>query len=160
MGRSISPTPGGGGPNYDLTADDYPFHKLDNPTDRDSTIINSIDDVTSSQGVHAAIFNDIEIDERIDDCTNIPDAFGFTVDGLNVRRVEPRNTPTVINAVFNHRNFWDGRANNIFNGVDNRGLRNTDAMILENQGGTLVPVPVAFENSSLASQAVVPVISG
>src|SRR5262245_51186482 len=25
-----------------------------------------------------------------------------------VRRVEPRNTPTVLNAVYNFRNFWDG----------------------------------------------------
>ncbi|MFD2272955.1 cytochrome c peroxidase [Undibacterium arcticum] len=30
--------------------------------------------------------------------------------------MEPRNTPTVINATFNFRNFWDGRANNMFNG--------------------------------------------
>ena len=36
---------------------------------------------------------------------------------VETRRVEPRNTPTVINAVFNFRNFWDGRANNVFNGV-------------------------------------------
>ena len=29
----------------------------------------------------------------------------------------PRNTPTVINAVFNVRNLWDGRASDIFTGL-------------------------------------------
>ncbi len=47
----------------------------------------------------------------------------FHVDGLIHRKVEPRQTPTVINAVFNFRQFWDGRANNQFNGVDPFGAR-------------------------------------
>ena len=38
--------------------------------------------------------------------------------GVNTRKVEPRNTPTVVNAAFMRRNFWDGRASNTFNGVD------------------------------------------
>ena len=45
------------------------------------------------------------------------------------RRVEPRNTPTVINAVFNHRQFWDGRAENVFNGVNHLGERDPDARV-------------------------------
>ncbi len=48
---------------------------------------------------------------------------GFQVGGVNTRRVEPRNTPSVINAVFNHRQFWDGRAENVFNGVNHLGQR-------------------------------------
>ena len=47
----------------------------------------------------------------------------FNVTGYSVRQVEPRNTPTVINAVYNFRNFWDGRANNVFNGLDPFGMR-------------------------------------
>jgi cytochrome c peroxidase len=47
----------------------------------------------------------------------------FHADGLIHRKVEPRQTPTVINAVFNFRQFWDGRANNQFNGVDPFGAR-------------------------------------
>ena len=47
----------------------------------------------------------------------------------NVRRVEPRNTPTMINAVFNHRNFWDMRAQNLFNGVNPFGDRDPDAFV-------------------------------
>ena len=47
----------------------------------------------------------------------------------NVRRVEPRNTPTMINAVFNHRNFWDLRAQNLFNGVSPFGNRDANAFL-------------------------------
>ena len=45
------------------------------------------------------------------------DAPAFIVEGLNVRQVGARNAPSVFNAVFNFRNFWDGRANNIFSGL-------------------------------------------
>lgn len=47
----------------------------------------------------------------------------FHANGLIYRKVEPRNTPTSINAVFNIRQFWDGRANNQFNGIDPFGRR-------------------------------------
>ena len=47
----------------------------------------------------------------------------------NTRRVEPRNTPSMINAVFNHRQFWDGRAENVFNGVNHLGQRDPDAKV-------------------------------
>jgi len=153
----FDPTGSGGlGPNHTLTALDYPFHKLANPTDRDSAILFDTDDVTSSQGVHSGDFVDIVLSEPDDNCNVTPDPFGFSIDGINVRRVEPRNTPTVINAAFNHRNFWDGRANNVFNGADHNGPRNSAARIHENQGGNLVEIQVAFENSALASQAVGP----
>ena len=46
-----------------------------------------------------------------------------------MRRVEPRNTPTMINAVFNHRNFWDMRAQHLFNGVNPFGDRDPDAIL-------------------------------
>jgi len=47
----------------------------------------------------------------------------FHTNGLIHRKVEPRQTPTVINAVFNFRQFWDGRANSQFNGIDPFGAR-------------------------------------
>ena len=79
----------------------------------------------SSQGVHYAIFGQ--------NGRQAPDPDGFYV-GLgrrrgNVRRVEPRNTPTMINAVFNHRNFWDMRAQNVFNGVNPFGDRDPNAFV-------------------------------
>ena len=35
---------------------------------------------------------------------------------INTRKVTGRNTPSAVNAVFNFRNFWDGRAQNVCNG--------------------------------------------
>jgi len=58
--------------------------------------------------------------------------------------VTGRNAPTVIAAVFNRDNFWDGRANHNFNGLNPFG--NTP-----NGSGTLT-----IANASLASQAVGP----
>jgi cytochrome c peroxidase len=85
---------------------------------------------------------------------------GFAVGSINTRRVEPRNTPSVINAVFNHRQFWDGRAENIFNGVNHLGRRDPAARVLRvEESGELAEVIVALENSSLASQAVAPIVS-
>src|SRR5438309_2244354 len=37
---------------------------------------------------------------------------------INTRRVTGRNTPSAVDAVFNFRNFWDGRAQNVCNGVN------------------------------------------
>ena len=42
---------------------------------------------------------------------------------------EARNAPTVINAVFNFDNFWDGRASFIFNGVNPFGFRDRTARL-------------------------------
>jgi len=58
---------------------------------------------------------------------SIPGTGGNAGKSLLTRKVEPRNTPTSINAAYTDRNFWDGRANNIFNGNDPFGLRNTGA---------------------------------
>ena len=78
----------------------------------------------------------------------------------NTRRVEPRNTPSVINAVFNHRQFWDGRAENIFNGVNHLGQRDPDAKVFRaDDPRNPVEVRVELDNASLASQAVAPIVS-
>jgi cytochrome c peroxidase len=140
------------GPNYRLGAADFPFRQLEDPADRESRIIADTNNVASSQGVHYAIYGF--------DGFSAPDPDGFRVGGshgANVRRVEPRNTPTMINAVFNHRNFWDLRAQNIFNGVSPFGDRDTGAFVYRVEGaGNPQKVRVRLENSSLASQAVGP----
>ena len=116
------------------------------------------DDVVSSQGVFKAEFeglsgNFADLGEPLAD-----DVFG--VGGVNTRRVEPRNTPTMINAVFNFTNFWDGRAHNVFNGVSVIGPLDEGARIhVALQNGTLVERAVAIPNSSLASQSVGPPLS-
>jgi cytochrome c peroxidase len=91
---------------------------------------------------------------------NRVDPQGFRVGGANTRRVEPRNTPSVINAVFNHRQFWDGRAENVFNGVNHLGQRDPDAKLFRaDDPWSPVEVRVELVNASLASQAVAPIVN-
>ncbi|OAN17670.1 cytochrome-c peroxidase [Photobacterium jeanii] len=147
-----------GGPNYTLTIDDFPLHRLADNKDRESEILYESDDVISSQGVSGAEFIGLGFFGHDEKCKNVEDI--FHVNGKNTRRVEPRNTPTVINAVFNFRNLWDGRANNVFNGVDPFGRRNKDAKVLrfDLKRGKLKSETVHLINSSLASQAVGPAV--
>ncbi len=160
--QTFNPTAGGGqgGPNYTLTSKDYPFHKLKDTSDRNSEVLFDTDDVTSSQGVFRRDFVSIDPDaDGRETCTEVPDF--FNVNGMNTRRNEPRNTPTMINAAFFYRSFWDGRANNVFNGVNPFGARDTGARVLELQAnGTTAPVAIRLENASAASQAVGPTLSG
>lgn len=148
------------GPNHTFTAADFPFHKLANPDDRTSTVLADTNDVASSMGVFSQKFVSLLPGLPIDLVTTVPDADGFRVGGVNVRRVEPRNTPTVINAVFNFRNFWDGRAQNDFNGVNVWGSRDPNAYLYKRQpNGTMAKTTVSLPNASLASQAVGPPLS-
>lgn len=156
----------GGNPNYTLKPDDFPFTKHANVNDA-ATRLSDINDVASSQGVFTNIFKDIvgRNNDAIDLCDVRSDSVfnhgdGFNINGINSRRVADRNTPTVINAVFNFRNFWDGRANNVFNGLDPFGLRNTAALIWKQENGVLRQVSVALPSSSMASQASGPPLSG
>lgn len=145
-----------GGPNYQLQPGDYPFHQLENVDDRSSTVLRSVDDVTSSQGVFRTKFVDIEPGSAEDVTTPLNDTT-FNVNGVNVRRVTRRNTPTVINAVFNFRNLWDGKAQNTFNGVNALGRRDKRAFVLKAPNKRqLKDVRVRINNASLASQAVGP----
>ncbi|MEH1795351.1 cytochrome c peroxidase [Nostoc sp.] len=100
-----------GGPNYTLKATDFPFHKLADVNDRKSTVISDVNDVASSEGVFNTKFVSTTPGNPQDNVTQLNDPI-FNVGGIKTRRVEPRNTPTTINAVFNFRNFWDGRAQN------------------------------------------------
>ncbi|MUG91623.1 cytochrome C peroxidase [Scytonema sp. UIC 10036] len=149
-----------GGMNYQLKPEDYPFRKLQDPNKSDSAVSADTNDVTSSQGVFYSKFIDAVPGSAEDKVEYKPDPDGFTVGNTNVRRVEPRNTPTVINAVFNFRNFWDGKAQDIFNGVNPFGLRDPEAKVYKvNNKKSLEAVQVRLNNSSLASQAVAPLLS-
>ncbi len=132
------------GPNHQLTPDDFPLSAGTN-------------DVVGSQGVGRFGFDGWSGRAR-ERLTAIPDPNGFRTGGLNVRQVVGRNAPTVINAVFNHRQFWDGRAQNVFNGVNGLGDDDPTAFVYRaGADGVPSPVRVRFEDSSLASQAVMPV---
>jgi cytochrome c peroxidase len=149
------------GPNHALVPGEYPFHQLANPDDRSSTLLRDRDDVAGSQGVHASLFHDIVLGGKRDAMdASAPDPLGFAVGGLNVRRVTGRNTPSAINAVFNVRNFWDGRANRRFNGRNPFGDADANAHVLKvDDLGELVPVHVSLDMASTASQAVGPPLS-
>src|SRR5215470_1207709 len=148
----------GGGPNYQLRLTDFPFHKLSNPQLQNSQVVSDTSNVAGSQGTFFTQFLDVNLGSAVDSGAFV--GFDvFNVNGEKTRRVTGRNTPTNINAVFNHRNFWDGRAQNEFNGNNPFGNRDPNANVLINSGG-LTAVHIALPNSSLASQAVGPPNNG
>jgi len=150
----------GKGPNSVLEPADFPFHKLADPNNRSSAVLADTNDVAGSQGVIRAEFIDIVPGSPVDRVEVVPDPV-FNVQDINVRQVTERNTPSTINAVFNHRQFWDGRAQNEFNGVNPFGSRDPDAFVLKSFRKQSPPqqVKISLKNSSLASQAVGPPLS-
>lgn len=143
----------GQGPNYQLSKSDFPRHKKADPNLFVSEVLRDTDDVLGSQGVHYTLFTQAGEEEILEDPN------GFTVDGANTRRVQARNSPSVINAVFNHRQFWDGRASNIFNGKNPHGDADKNAIVYKVVGKQLTGVKISIDNASLASQATGPVLS-
>jgi len=140
-----------GGPNYTLKRDDFPFIR-DIGSGGKNALSNH--DAATSQGVFFTYYEGVQPGGLVDYGTPIPDI--FNVNSLNTRRDEPRNTPTMINAVFNFANFWAGRANNRFNGQNPFGEQDLNAVIYEGKNGTIVAHDVDLKNASLASQAVGP----
>jgi cytochrome c peroxidase len=147
----------GKGPNSVLQPADYPFHKLADPNNRSSQVLRDTNDVAGSHGVTLTKFIDIVPGSPVDQVQVQPDPV-FNVQGTNTRQVTERNTPSTINAVFNHRQFWDGRAQNEFNGVNPFGARDPDAFVLKSLRKQDPPEEkkIKLKNSSLASQAVGP----
>lgn len=142
---------------------DFPFTRFSQGSSNDPAQRIDINDVASSQGVFHGKFSKLNVSNKgaeADSCDYTGDPDGFHLGAGNSRRVEPRNTPSVINAVFNFRNFWDGRGNNVFNGGDPFGLRNPNALVWKREAGILRKVKVAIPSSSLASQGSGPPLSG
>ncbi|MGH2819260.1 MAG: cytochrome-c peroxidase, partial [Actinomycetota bacterium] len=160
--NQLNPSLGGfdtGRPNYRLRRNDFPFHKVERPN-QPSPVVSDSNDVVSSQGVVSTRFQRI-VSGIAKDGADVQRDPVFNVKGTSVRQVEPFNTPTVINAVFNFRNFWNGRAQNEFNGVNPFGSRAPNAGVIERVPGTgqLREARVDLINSSLASQALGPPLS-
>lgn len=148
------------GPNSVLMKGNFPFHRLKDPSKQDSEVVFDTGEVAGSQGVVLKQFAGIVDGSPVDLGDEIPDPV-FQINGVNTRRVEPRNSPTMINAVFLDRQFWDGRANRFFNGVDPFGDTNPNARVFKSNdpNGAVEPVAVLIDNASLASQAVGPPLS-
>ena len=143
----------GFGPNHALSLSDFPLHT----STRDNN------NIVGSQGVFRNNFNDVVLGQAAENETSVADPVWSISDGnggmLNVRRSTPRNAPPVINAVFNYRNFWDGRAQRTFNGVNPFGAGDPGARLLQvdpSNPTSTIEVTLRLSNSSLASQAVGP----
>ncbi len=153
----------GFGPNHRLSLSDFPLHKLSDPNNSGSAVISDNNNIVGSQGVFLFKFNDVVVGAQVEDETSVPDpVFSISDDhggSLNVRRSTPRQAPSVINAVFNYRNFWDGRAQSTFNGVNPFGTADPNARLLQvdpSAPNGYRTTTFRLSNSSLASQAVGP----
>jgi len=153
----------GFGPNHQLSMSDFPLHKLSDPTNSNSAVMSDNNNIVGSQGQFLNTFNDVVMGLGPESVTPVDDPVWHISDSsgapMNVRRSTPRNAPPVINAVFNYRNFWDGRAQNIFNGVDPFGDGDPNATILQTDAtdsNVVHNVHLRLSNSSLASQSVGP----
>lgn len=167
------------GRNHEFEAKDFPYHRLKNPHQPRSSsnpVVFDTSEIAGSQGVVKKQFVSIIEKSPVDKGNNVKDDI-FNLNGVNIRQATGRNTPTNINAVFNDRNFWDGRANRFFNGVNIAGDMDPDARVWKVTKATpdllssllglilgkdlkkkdvLLQVSILIDNSSLASQAVGP----
>ncbi|MGC2744749.1 MAG: cytochrome c peroxidase [Candidatus Angelobacter sp.] len=143
----------GFGPNHALSLSDFPLH----------TSFRDNNNIVGSQGVLRNNFNDVVLGQAAENETSVADPVWSISDGnggtVNVRRSTPRNAPPVINAVFNYRNFWDGRAQRTFNGVNPFGAGDPNAKLISvdpSNPNATIEVTLRLSNSSLASQSVGP----
>ncbi len=175
-----------------ITKSDYPFMKRANPDPNDttdpylnpnSTVVFDRNEILGSQGLQKRDFISIRNYRSLEDGGVAYDPV-FNAHGTNLRTVTSRHAPSVINAVFNHRQNWDGKASFYFNGVNSYGKFDPDARVYENtksytttykyvktwlrrfftwkltaettETDSLNQVSVMLDNASLASQAVGP----
>lgn len=150
-----------GGPNYQFKAGDFPFHKFSDPNNRSSAVVRTHNDVASSMGVFNTRFLGVTPGAVADNAALAGDPI-FQLNGLQTRRVEPRNTPSFINSVFNFRNFYDGRATFLFNGVSPFGAMDGNAKVYKTASvlsTTASATTVRIDRASLASLATGPALS-
>ena len=142
------------------TTSRFPFTKFTDVNNPLSTKPWSSSDIVGSQGVFKGSFIGIT-NTPVDSGSVVADPI-YRTGAINTRQVTGRNAPSVINSIFNHRNFWDGRAHNEFNGVNPFGDSDVNARVYENVDlvtAQATPVRISIVNASLASQAVGPVNS-
>jgi cytochrome c peroxidase len=161
-----APTAAAPARNYQFLPADFPFHKVSDPLDTsyvNRTVTFDTDDILGSQGTFHAGYGGSPVPNytlanatgTYDTPVTIADTT-YAIGTQKVRSSGPRQASSAINAVFNFHNFWDGRANNIFNGVDLFGKLSPNAQVYINNGTSLTLTPAQVSNSSLASQSVGP----
>lgn len=158
-GAGVAAFDGSNAPNILMTKQHFPFVDFVDPTDPSQGLNRPVvNDVIGSQGVVKMDFVDIQIGNPVDLGTPAADPL-FNVGGVNVRQVTDRNTPSVINAVYNFANFWDGRANNVFNGTSSFGAMDPTAEVFISSPAGLRAKTVRIRNGAMASQAMSPPVS-
>ena len=162
--------------NQNVLASDFPTHRMRDlaqpgePLLNPTNVTRDTDDVVSSMGVRLRTFTDIRTPGSAAFATAnngvralLPDLGTAITDPIPIyqgrRRVEPRNTPTIINAAFNYDNFWDGRARHDFNGGSVFGAADPQSHVIVDNGGTLQKTRQLIRFSSVASQMVGPALS-
>jgi cytochrome c peroxidase len=150
-------------PNYQLVPQDFPLVNAQNLYLRSGDSIlpdtanGNRNDVVGSMGVMPAAFGGITPGSPVD---NIK---AGTTPGT-MRPTTGRNAPPSVQAVFNYLQFWDGRADSIFNGFNPIGRHDTSKPkyfinLKGTRGGGLQARTLNLELSSLASQATGPPLS-
>ena len=166
-------------PNSTVSGGDFPLNDWNHPTrlvprgvGKSVTVtlqqemfdaIQDTNDVVASQGIRLTQFTGVNPGSDVDSGTPSTDIANTLTPGTRsfgcgpgvtdraCRRTEPRNAPTMINAIFNFDNLWDGKASFIFNGWDAFGFRNRTNTLRKNINGTLTNVFLRVTNSSIAS---------
>lgn len=146
-------------PNSTLTLADFPFRKLANVNANGSAVLSDKVQVAGSAGVVERAFAGINIGDATDISAEVSHQLAFTLGGVRVRQVTGRNTPSVINAALYPRNFWDGRASQIFSGATPFGTSDAGLNAVAFDGTKTTREAVRMNNASLASQAVGPALN-
>ena len=105
----------------------FPLTRFQDPADRFSTRQRSIDDIAGSGGVMREVFLGLD-GTGGEQCQHVSEPVFIDPNGNAQRQVTGRNAPSVVNAIFNVRQFWDGRANAWFNGVNPFGTVDKNAV--------------------------------
>ena len=159
------------GPEYTFVEEDFPFRQfIDDENgnmivdDRNAPLRINTNDVLSSAGSFDAHFISSFYGKEKCGKPNADIFYKTTKHGhIAKRAVEPRNTPSVINTGMFQRNFWDVRANSMFNGVGVFGMSDilhdpNKRLIQIDEYGDASLTYLTLENASLASLSVGPIL--
>lgn len=113
-------------------------------------------EVIGSVGVTLNHFDRIVAGQVKDEGTPVPHPV-FNIGDTPLRQVGNRNSPSVINSVFNNTQFWDGRSNPFFNGQNQFGINIPTFIIVNDESSVPQLVAVQMNNGSLAGQVSQPV---